>query len=258
MQRLVSLDAVPANTTVSSDKLADTSLVESSPDGPVDSWATAPYAFGLLCRLVASHPNWLSLPTAQPVSENRPGAESGQDDGVDLDLGSVLGRAVRRWCTSPWVMTGLATLDSGWYAFLIKFLLLFAYVRLRSRGKLSQLHLHRQQADSSTEVRATLTTALMSHSHGVRSGALALLGSPLLFRPTSRGKSIDTPDSADDSADVTSALARCRAAEAIPLTVQGARERALLTSRVALGAGTTAAAQLCLSWLLGEHSFTVM
>ncbi|THH09644.1 hypothetical protein EW145_g1873 [Phellinidium pouzarii] len=82
-----------------------------------------------------------------------------------------------------------------------------------------------------------LFTNLKSHSHIIRRTCLELLSLPWLY-----------PDGSLDT------LKRCIAAELIPLSVQGVRERVLLTARVGqdIQDNNSKTAELCTTWLLGQ------
>lgn len=76
----------------------------------------------------------------------------------------------------------------------------------------------------------------MSHSHIIRLNALAIITSPIIECKFYIGM-----------------INACLVAEAMPLNVQGARERAVLTSKVTrYSEGTDGnAASLCIRWLIG-------
>jgi U3 small nucleolar RNA-associated protein 20 len=92
----------------------------------------------------------------------------------------------------------------------------------------------------SEEAVTTLVTLLKSHYQSVRQSSLEIL-STTLVAPDSGGK-------------LAEASKRCLAAESVPLTVQGVRERVLRIGRVGqvIQDGDESAALLCATWLVGQ------
>ena len=84
-----------------------------------------------------------------------------------------------------------------------------------------------------------LLTNLESHSQAIRQSSLEILSSPLVSSAGSR---------------FGEAPRRCLAAETVPLTIQGVRERLLRIGRVGqvIQDGDLTSAQLCVTWLLGQ------
>ena len=94
------------------------------------------------------------------------------------------------------------------------------------------------QTNLSEETVTVLITNLKSHSQSIRQSSLEILVSPLVSSGARFGE----------------APKRCLAAESVPLTVQGVRERVLRIGRVGqvIRNEDTEATRLCVMWLIGQ------
>ncbi|KAL5483039.1 UTP20_9 [Sanghuangporus weigelae] len=100
----------------------------------------------------------------------------------------------------------------------------------------SRLHSLSEIIQDRDEVVLQLTRNLKSHSHIIRRSSLELLSLPGV-----------APESTMD------AVKRCLAAELVPLSVQGVKERVLLTGKVEQSAvNDEQASRICGTWLLGQ------
>ena len=94
-----------------------------------------------------------------------------------------------------------------------------------------------EKSVSLDEILPPVLECLMSHSHVIRLGILSLLKSSMV-------------DCANDGGVIDSLVA----VEAIPIGLQGARERAVRTVKVvkAVEGFSTRSAELCARWLVGQ------